>query len=215
MAEMQRRTKKGNVQSAPENEEDNLVETMDAKFNHTNRTQNNSSSSRSETIVFYFITVAVSLLILRRSRSWERTPSIHTVSFPCRKNFLRLPYLPFPPAVGRAIIGLNPTSASVSSSTSPRSSAAPPVTVAITTARARSSVGVGCLREAWDRAGATVAALLRPYVCPSVRPSVRPSCSAGKEDVACASACNGGGGRNGREGEYGGDRLRAKPELRY
>ena len=171
MAEMQRRTKKGNVQSAPEDEEDNLVETMDAKFNHTNRTQNNSSSSRLETIVFYFITVAVSLLILRRSRSWERTPSIHTVSFPCRKNFLRLPSLPFPPAVGRAIIGLNPTSVSPS----PRSSAAPPVTVAITTARARSSVGVGCLREAWDRAGATVAALLRPYVCPSVRPSVRPS----------------------------------------
>ena len=138
MAEMQRRTKKGNVQSAPEDEEDNLVETMDAKFNHTNRTQNNSSSSRLETIVFYFITVAVSLLILRRSRSWERTPSIHTVSFPCRRNFLRLPYLPFPPAVGRAIIGLNPTS--VSPSTSPRSSAAPPVTVAITSARARSLV---------------------------------------------------------------------------
>ena len=114
MAEMQRRTKKGNVQSAPEDEEDNLVETMDAKFNHTNRTQNNSSSSRLETIVFYFITVAVSLLILRRSRSWERTPSIHTVSFPCRKNFLRLPSLPFPPAVGRAIIGLNPTSVSPS-----------------------------------------------------------------------------------------------------
>ena len=165
--------KKGNVQSAAEDEEDNLVETMDAKFKHTNRTQNNSSSSRLETIVFYFITVAVSLLILRRSRSWERTPSIHTVSFPCRKNFLRLPYLPFPPAVGRAIIGLNPTSVSPS----PRSSAAPPVTVAITTARARSSVGVGCHRKAWDRAGATVAgrgaALIRPHVCPSVRPSVR------------------------------------------
>ena len=177
MAEMRARarTKKGNVQSAPEDEEDNLVETMDAKFNHTNRTQN-SSSSRLETIVCYFITVAVSLLlILRRSRSWERTPSIHTVSFPCRRNFLRLPYLPFPPAVGRAIIGLNPTS--VSPSTSPRSSAAPPVTDAITTARARSSVGVGCHRKAWDRAGATVAgrgaALIRPHVRPSVRPSVR------------------------------------------
>ena len=35
MAEMRARTKKGNVQSAPEDEEDNLVETMDAKFNHT------------------------------------------------------------------------------------------------------------------------------------------------------------------------------------
>ena len=44
-AEMQRRTKKGNVQSAPEDEEDNLVKTMDAKFNHTNRNQNNSSNS--------------------------------------------------------------------------------------------------------------------------------------------------------------------------
>ena len=178
MAEMQRRTKKGNVQSAPENEEDNLVETMDAKFNHTNRTQNNSSSSRSETIVFYFITVAVSLLILRRSRSWERTPSIHTVSFPCRKNFLRLPYLPFPPAVGRAIIGLNPTS--VSPSTSPRSSAAPPVTVAITSARARSLVrrrrllsqGLGSSGRYGGRPRGRSYTPARPPLRPSVRPSV-------------------------------------------
>ena len=148
---------------------------MDAKFNHTNRTQNNSSSSRLETIVFYFITVAVSLLILRRSRSWERTPSIHTVSFPCRKNFLRLPSLPFPPAVGRAIIGLNPTS--VSPSTSPRSSAAPPVTVAITSARARSlrrrrlpSQGLGSSGRYGGRPRGRSYTPARP---PSVGPSVR------------------------------------------
>ena len=178
MAEMRARTKKGNVQSAPEDEEDNLVETMDAKFNYTNRTQNNTSSSRSETIVFYFITVAVSLLILRRSRSWERTPSIHTVSFPCRKNFLRLPYLPFPPAVGRAIIGLNPTS--VSPSTSPRSSAAPPVTVAITSARARSLVrrrrllsqGLGSSGRYGGRPRGRSYTPARPPLRPSIRPSV-------------------------------------------
>ena len=180
MAVMRPRTKKGNVQSAPEDEEDNLVETMDAKFNHTNRTQNNSSSSRSETIVFYFITVAVSLLILRRSRSWERTPSIHTVSFPCRKNFLRLPYLPFPPAVGRAIIGLNPTSVSPSTSPRSRSSAAPPVTVAITTARARSSVrrrrlpsqGLGSSGRYGGRPRGRSYTPARPPLRPSIRPSV-------------------------------------------
>ena len=34
MAEMRARTKKGNVLSAPEDEEDNLVEIMDAKFKY-------------------------------------------------------------------------------------------------------------------------------------------------------------------------------------